>query len=320
MSNPEVVVVGSCMTDLVSYTSRLPKPGETIHGHRFSIGFGGKGANQCIAARRLGASTAMVAMVGDDSFGQNYLQNFKDNGVDITHVGVTKEAATGVAPIAVDDSGENCIIIVAGANLKMTKKEVEAAESMVKKSSVLVCQGEITMEATLAALVMARKHQGKLDILQYTFFPVVKTRSDLGQIQTIQGHGKNYMDKEWEVTVAEVLTSICIKNVKDAESAAEELLSRGCGSVIITLGGEGALYSTSNGHVHVSAEKVTPVDTTGAGDAFVGALAYFMACYPQLDMVEMIRRSCKVATVSVQAPGTQSSYPARDKLPKEIFV
>ncbi|XP_042890105.1 ribokinase-like [Penaeus japonicus] len=309
MANPQVVVVGSCMTDLVSYTTRLPKPGETIHGHRFSIGFGGKGANQCIAATRLGASTAMVAMVGDDSFGQNYLQNFRDNGVDISHVGVTKEAATGVAPIAVDDSGENCIIIVAGANLKMTKKEVEKAEGMIKSSSVLVCQGEITMEATLAALLMARKHNVK------TLMNAAPADASLDP-SIIQNSDVFCVNE----TEAEVLTSICIKNVKDAERAAEELLSRGCGSVIITLGGEGALYSTSQGHMHVSAEKVTPVDTTGAGDAFVGALAYYMASHSQLDMVEMIQRSCKVATVSVQAPGTQSSYPARDKLPNEIFA
>ncbi|XP_064107463.1 ribokinase-like [Macrobrachium nipponense] len=119
---------------------------------------------------------------------------------------------------------------------------------------------------------------------------------------------------------AEVLTGIEVKSIVDAQSAAEGLLSQGCSSVIITLGGEGALYSFQGQHEHIPAEKVTPVDTTGAGDAFVGALAYYLAYHPSLTMTEMIQRSCKIATVSVQAPGTQSSYPKKDDLPVELFL
>lgn len=309
MSASKVVVVGSCMTDLVSYTPKLPKPGETLHGHRFSIGFGGKGANQCIAATRLGASTSMVAMVGDDSFGHNYLENFKENGVDTRHVGISKEAATGVAPIAVDDSGENCIIIVAGANLKMTPEDVMLAEEIIKLSSVVVCQGEITMEATLTALTLARKHNVK------TVMNAAPANANLDP--EIVKNSDIFCVNESE---AEVLTGIEVKSTADAKLAAEELLSRGCSCVIITLGGEGALYSNQEGHKHIPTEKVTPLDTTGAGDAFVGALAYYLAYHPHLCMTDIIQRSCKVASVSVLSPGTQSSYPRKDALPEEIFL
>lgn len=309
MAASKVVVVGSCMTDLVSYTSRLPKPGETIHGHKFSIGFGGKGANQCIAATRLGAATSMVAMVGEDSFGHNYLENFRINHVDTKYVGVTKEAATGVAPIAVDDSGENCIIIVAGANLKMTPADVLKAEDIIRNACVMVCQGEITMEATLTALTLARKFKVK------TVMNAAPANADLDP--EIVKNSDIFCVNESE---AEVLTGIEVKSIVDAQSAAEGLLSQGCGSVIITLGGDGALYSIQGQHEHIPAEKVTPVDTTGAGDAFVGALAYYLAYHPSLTMTEMIQRSCKIATVSVQAPGTQSSYPKKDDLPVELFL
>lgn len=306
--SPKVVVVGSCMTDLISNAPRLPQPGETLLGHKFTVGFGGKGANQCVAATRLGATTAMVAMVGDDSFGHNYLQNFKENGVDTTLVGVTKEAATGAASIVVDAAGENCIVIVAGANLKMTPSDVEQAEGVIQGASVLVCQGEITPAATLAALRLAQKHK--------VMTVMNAAPADVSLDPAIIEHSDIFCVNESE---AEALTNLKVKTVKDAEQAAEALLQRGSSSVIITLGGEGAVYSTAKGHTHITSEKVTPVDTTGAGDAFVGALAYYLAYHPQLTMVEMLQRSCQVATHSVLSPGTQSSYPTRDQLPAHLF-
>lgn len=245
----------------------------------------------------------------DDSFGTNYLQNFRDNGVIISHVGVTSEAATGVAPIAVDDAGENCIIIVAGANLKMTAANVEKAEPLIKESCVVVCQGEITMEATLAALTMARKYNVK------TLMNAAPADSSLDP--AILKNSDIFCVNESE---AEALTEVRVQTVMDAQRAAEVLLTRGCGSVIVTLGGEGALYSTGDGHIHVPAEKVTPVDTTGAGDAFVGTLAYYLAYHPHLSMEDMLQRSCKVATISVQAAGTQTSFPTRNKLDNYLFV
>ncbi|KAG0697397.1 Ribokinase [Chionoecetes opilio] len=250
----------------------------------------------------------LFLQVGDDSFGQNYLQNFKDNKVDTTFVGVTKEAATGVAPIVVDDAGENCIIIVAGANLKMTPGDVERAEAMIRGASVVVCQGEITPAATLTALRLARTHKVK------TLMNAAPADASLDA--AIIEHSDIFCVNESE---AEVLTKLKVKTREDAEQAAEALLQRGSRSVIITLGGDGAVYSTAEGHAHTAAQKVTPVDTTGAGDAFVGALAYYLAYHPRLAMKEMLHRACQVATASVLAPGTQASYPTRDQLPSHLF-
>lgn len=273
------------------------------------MAFGGKGANQCVVAKRLGATTAMVAMVGDDLFGQNYLQNLKDNGVDTSFVGVTKEAPTGVATITVDDAGQNSIIVVPGANMKMTPSDVERAEDVIKGAAVVVCQAEITSSATVTALKLARKYKVKT--------LVNAAPADASLDAAIIEHSDILCVNEFE---AEVLTQTKVKTRKDAEQAAEALLQRGTESVIVTLGGDGAMYSTAEGHTHIPAKKVTPVDTTGAGDAFVGALAYYLVYHPHLAMVEMLHRSCHVATTSVLAAGAQTSYLTKDQLPGHLFT
>ncbi|CAH1263239.1 RBKS [Branchiostoma lanceolatum] len=306
----DVVVVGSCNMDLISYVPRLPKPGETIHGHKFSLGFGGKGANQCVMAARLGAATAMVAKVGDDVFGSNFVQNFKDNGVNVDHVQVTKEAATGVAPIAVNDDGQNSIIIVSGANLKLTAADVREHESVVTHAKVLICQLEIQPETSLEALRIAKQH-GVTTILnpapaQATLDPELYKVSDI------------FCPNETE---AEILTGLPVTTVEEAEKAADVLLDKGCKKVIITLGEKGCLCKSSKSEkgIHVPARKVSPVDTTGAGDAFVGSLAYYMACHKDLRLEEAIQKACHISSISVCSPGTQTSFPYRKDLPQDLF-
>ncbi|XP_078068386.1 ribokinase isoform X6 [Mustelus asterias] len=243
----DVVVVGSCMTDLVSYTPRLPKAGETIHGHKFLIGFGGKGANQCIQAARLGAKSAMVGKVGKDSFGDNYIENFKSNGVSTDYVGQTDEASTGVAPITVNDEGQNAIVIVAGANLLLNSEDLEQASKVIGCAKVVVCQLEIRPAVTLTALKIAHKAGVK------TIFNPAPAIADLDP----------EFYKETDV--------FCCN------------------------------------------------ETEGAGDSFVGALAFYMAYYPCMELEEMSRRACDIASVSVQSQGTQASYPYRAQLPQELF-
>ncbi|XP_064623530.1 ribokinase-like [Lineus longissimus] len=306
----DVVVVGSCNIDLISYVPRLPKAGETLHGHKFAIGFGGKGANQCVVASRLGTTTAMVAKLGDDTFGHDYIQNFKDNSVNIDHVSVTKEASSGVAPIAVNDDGQNAIVIVSGANLKLSEEDLNKAENIIKSSKVMVCQLEVRPEITLAALRMAKKH-GVTSILN----PAPSQPSlDPEMFQTCDIFCPNE-------TETEILTGLPVSSVDDAKTATKALLDRGCKMVIITLGSQGCVLASKDKPeaVHILARSVTPVDTTGAGDAFVGALASYLAKYPDLGMEETIRRSCEIATISVQAPGTQTSYPWKKDLPSELF-
>ncbi|MED6282742.1 hypothetical protein CHARACLAT_001502 [Characodon lateralis] len=178
----DVVVVGSCMTDLVSQAPRLPKAGETIHGHKFFIGFGGKGANQCIQAARLGVKTAMICKVGKDFFGDNYIQNFKENDVHTDFVWQTSDAATGAASITVNDAGENAIVIVAGANMLLGEEELQQALPAIRKAKVLVCQLEISSQTSFQALQMA--HDNKVLVL--VVFLLSGTRSR-GQ-QTQQRH------------------------------------------------------------------------------------------------------------------------------------
>ncbi|XP_008295290.1 ribokinase [Stegastes partitus] len=306
----DVVVVGSCMTDLVSQAPRLPKAGETIHGHKFFIGFGGKGANQCIQAARLGVKTAMVCKVGKDFFGDNYIQNFKDNGVHTDFVGQTSDAATGAASITVNDAGENAIVIVAGANMLLGREELQKALPAISRAKVLVCQLEISPQTSLEALRMARDNKAKTIFNPAPAIPDLDP--DFYKVSDV------FCCNESE---AELLTGSSVTNLEEAHRAGQELLKRGCGSVIITLGPQGSvvLKAQESTSKHVPVPAVTAVDTTGAGDSFIGALAFYMANYSTMPLEEMARRANQVAAVSVQAVGTQTSYPFRRNLPAELF-
>ncbi|XP_074898990.1 ribokinase isoform X1 [Buteo buteo] len=306
----EVVVVGSCMTDLVSLTTQLPRAGETILGHKFFIGFGGKGANQCVQSARLGAKTSLICKVGKDSFGNDYVENLKKNGISTAFVGQTTDAATGTASIIVNSEGQNVIVIVPGANLLLNFEDLKRASDVICKARVVVCQLEITPAVSLEALKMARASGVK------TLFNAAPALADLDpQFYT---HSDIFCCNETE---AEILTGIPVGNLEDAEKVGCMLLERGCKLVIVTLGAEGCMMISVEEPIpkHVPAGKVRAVDTTGAGDSFVGALAFYLAYYPKLPMEEMIRKSNCIASVSVQASGTQSSYPYRKDLPQDLF-
>ncbi|XP_069624440.1 ribokinase [Ranitomeya imitator] len=308
---PQVVVVGSCMTDLVSITPRLPRAGETIHGSKFFIGFGGKGANQCIQASRLGSRTAMVCKVGDDSFGNNYIENFRKNGVCTDFAFQTGAAATGAASIIVNAEGQNAIVIVAGANLLLNSEDLTKASEAITRARVMVCQLEISPEVSLLALRMAHKSGVK------TIFNPAPAMADLDP--AFYTHSDIFCCNESE---AEILTGIPVRSASDAGAAGSLLLAKGCHLVLVTLGGEGCVIVSKEDPraKHIAVQKVTAVDTTGAGDSFIGALAFFIAHYPQLSIEEMVKRSNQIASVSVQAAGTQTSYPCRQHLPEDLFL
>ncbi|XP_054101090.2 ribokinase isoform X1 [Callithrix jacchus] len=248
-----VVVVGSCMTDLVSLTPRLPKPGETIHGHKFFIGFGGKGANQCVQAARLGAKTSMVCKVGRDSFGNDYIENLKQNDISTEFTYQTKDAATGTASIIVNNEGQNIIVIVAGANLLLNTEDLRAAANIISRAKVMVCQLEITPATSLEALTMAHRSGVK------TLFNPAPAIADLDpRFYTLSNV---FCCNESE---AEILTGLTVGSAADAGEAALVLLKRGCQVVIITLGAEGCvlLSQTEPEPKHIPTEKVKAVDTT----------------------------------------------------------
>lgn len=307
MDKPRICVVGACNIDLISYVPRLPATGETLHGSRFHMGFGGKGANQAVMAARLGGDVAIVTKLGRDLFGENTLENFKDQDVDTRHVHFTGEAFSGVAPIAVDPEGRNAIIIVTGANDHLSSAEIDEARPAIAAAKILVCQLEIPLEVSLHALRIAHEEGVR------AVFNPAPARSDLPR--ELYCLCDVFCPNESET---EILTGMPVGTVEEAERAARVMMERGAGTVVMTLGERGSLIVTADGCEHVPVEPVNAVDTTGAGDAFVGSLAYFLAIGKQLE--EAVRRANTIAAVSVTAQGTQSSFPEAEDLEPSEFV
>ena len=327
LAPPCIVVVGSCNTDLISYMNSFPAPGETVIGDKFESGFGGKGANQCVMAAKLSAGggplVAMIGAVGDDTFGAATLGNFDEVGVHRVGVAIHAGMASGVAPIFVDKSGQNCIVVVPGANDAITPLHVTNALSCAALSRVgaVLCQLEIPTEATLAAL----RHARTVNALS-VFTPAPAPRQQL--------HPDFYS-----------LTDVLVPNEGEARAlagnaelgciaAARVLLARGVGAVVVTLGSRGSLVVLDAAVLyHVPAAHVASVvDTTGAGDAFAGSLAFFYSLLAnaagsgsgdrRLDrpaLLEACRRAAFVAADSVSKRGTQKSYAVRGDLPAALF-
>lgn len=296
--------MGSCNMDLVAFTPRLPVSGETIHGHSFEQVFGGKGANQAVQAATVGAKTAMVGTVGADSLGDSIISNFKAVGVDAAHVGRTDESATGVALISVDDAGNNTIVVVGGANLKLTAGDVEAAKAAIEAAKVVVCQLEVTEEATLAALRLARAAGAR------TILNPAPAHADLNP--ELLAAADVVCPNETETAL---LVDMPTGTIEECTAAAQELRRRGAGAVLMTLGAQGSLYVDGDTtHHEPAAGGVTAVDTTGAGDSFLGSFAAF-ASRGDLAVPECMRRATAVAAESVQRKGAQSSYLDAAELP-----
>lgn len=296
-----VVVVGACNIDLVSYVPRLPAPGETLHGMRFQIGFGGKGANQAVMAAKLGAQVCMIGKVGCDVFGDDTLRNFAALGINTAHLHRTSEAASGVASIAVDAEGRNAIIIVMGANDLLTHQEIEAARDEITRADVVVGQREIPLEITLAVLRMAHVAGVR------TIFNPAPAKAALPdecyQVSDI------ICPNESETAL---LTGMPVETLAQCEAAACELLRRGARTVILTLGARGCLLVSAARAVHIPAQHVQAVDSTGAGDAFVGSLACLLG--EGMPLEDAVRTANAIATQTVLKPGTQASFPTRAEL------
>nr|BAN20640.1 ribokinase [Riptortus pedestris] len=307
---PEIVVFGSCMVDLVCYAPRLPRPGETIHGSDFKMGNGGKGANQCVAAAKLGASTCLIARVGKDSFGANYKADLHSLGVNTDHVIITENISTGMAQITVSDTGENVIVIVPGANNKLSFEDAQNAQNFLLNSRVVIFQFETPLKSTIEVLQFVKREGSPCTIVNGA--PAIKS-VDLKIYELCDIFCVN------ESEAAE-FTGLNVSSVSDAFLALKKLQSYGCKTVIITLGKDGAVFSEDgNDPQHISSPSVSAVDTTGAGDAFIGALAYFTARFPNSSLGSRISRACKVASHSVLFKGTQSSFPNKNDLSDEFF-
>ncbi len=296
---PVICVVGSSNIDLTFRAARLPKPGETLPGHGFQLGFGGKGANQAVMAARLGAQVRMVSRVGRDVFGEQTLAHFRAEGIDTAHVRADAERPTGVASIVVDDEARNCILVVAGANGALAPDDVRAAAEAVRTADVLLCQLEVPVETTAEALRLARAAGVRTVLNPAPALPLPDEVLALADL---------CVPNETEV---EALTGLPAATLPEAEEAARALLRRGPGTVIVTLGPRGALVVDGQTAQHVPGLQVEAVDTTGAGDAFIGALAVALA--EGRPLAEAVRRANVLAALSVKRPGTQTSFPRRDE-------
>jgi ribokinase len=293
---PKICVVGSSNIDLISRVPRLPKLGETIVGRSFHMGYGGKGANQAVMAARLGAKVTMVTKVGRDVFGEGTRRNYQEQGIDTTYV-MDDERFSGVAPIFVDDSAQNFIVIVPGANLGLSPADARHAAPVIHSADVLICQLEVPVETTLEAFRVA-KAKGVRTILNPA--PAAPLPDELLRLADLCVPNE---------TEAEALTGQAVTTVAEAETSAQVLRARGPRTVIITLGDRGSLLAEDRAVELIPPVRVTAVDPTGAGDAFIGSLAVFLA--EGQPMREAVRRANAVAALSVTRVGTQVSFPMR---------
>jgi ribokinase len=301
---PRIAVVGSANVDLTTFSDQFPKPGETIFGQKFDLGFGGKGANQAVAARLCGADVFMVARVGEDLFGPSTIKNFERLGIDATHVRQVSGVSSGVAPIFVDPAGQNRIIVVKGANDELKPADVEAAAEILKRADCIVLQFEIPLETVYYTIKFARKNGIRCILNPAPAQPIdVKAITDLDY----------FVPNESE---AEAISGVAVRNLDDAKRCAGKLLASGIGQrVIITLGANGSLLAGSEGMQHVPAFPVKSVDSTGAGDAFIGSFAAFLG--EGLPEQEAVRRANLYAGLSTTGVGTQKSFYDRARFDAE---
>ncbi len=300
---PRIAVVGSANTDLITFAATFPRPGETLFGSNFDLGFGGKGANQAVAARLCGAQVLMVAKVGSDLFGEATLKNFSAFGVDTAHVKMVQGAPTGVAPIFVEPNGQNRIIVVKGANDLLLPEDVDAAAGQLRQVDTIILQFEIPLATIYHTVRFARAHG-----IRCIVNPAPAVPASLADLA-----GADYFIPN--ETEAELITGLPVQTLEQAGSCAMALLDKGFPRVVITLGARGALLADGAGQVHVPPFAVTAVDTTGAGDAFIGSLAVFLAeGMPEKDAVA---RASLYAALSTTRVGTQKSFPRRAELETE---
>ncbi|MFK3691124.1 ribokinase [Agrobacterium tumefaciens] len=299
MSN-KIGVVGSNMVDLITYVDRMPGPGETLEAPTFEMGCGGKGANQAVAAARLGAEVMMVTRVGDDVFADNTIRNLASFGVDTRHVVKVAGKSSGVAPIFVEQSGENSILIVKGANANLLPVEVDKAAADLKECGLILMQMEVPVETVYHTIEFAAQN-GIETILNPAPAAANLDPERIRQVTFL-------VPNESELAL---LSGLPTNTDEDIVTAARSLIARGIRTVIVTLGGRGARVITSNEIINIEPVKVTPRDTTGAGDAFIGSFARFYA--ETREVVSSLKKASLYAAHSITRPGTQKAYASIDE-------
>lgn len=300
MNKRKIVVVGSSNTDMVIKLDRIPRPGETIIGGDFIMAAGGKGANQAVAAARLGGEVTFVARVGADIFGKQAVQNFQEEGINTEFMVVDEESPSGVALIFVDQKGENSIAVASGANGRLSEQDVATARVKLEDAEVLLLQLETPLETVRYAASMAAEKG-----VQVILNPAPARELDDALLSNITVLTPNESETE-------LLTGVKIEDEESAKAAAQILRDRGVADVIITLGAQGSLMVTGTQAAMIPTKEVQAVDTTAAGDAFNGALAYAIAVGKPLE--EAARFANLVGALSATRMGAQPSMPTNKEL------
>ncbi|MHC4739815.1 MAG: ribokinase [Planctomycetota bacterium] len=299
-AKPKITVVGSSNMDLVVKSERIPVTGETILGGDFVMVPGGKGANQAVAAARLGADVFFIAKLGDDIFGSQSLTNFKKVGINTAYVTQTKQAPSGVALINIDNNGHNIIIVAPGANGILSPEDVKQAEPDIASSGALVAQLEIPLKTVEFAAEIAHKHN-----VPFILDPAPARQLSAKLLSIVDVLTPNE-------TEAQILTGIEVKDKDSAVTASKKMLESGIKAVILTMGAAGFLLAEAGQTEFVPAKKVNPVDSTAAGDVFTGSLATGLAAGKTL--LDAALFANHAAALSVTKIGAQSSIPALDQV------
>jgi ribokinase len=302
MEDGGVLVIGSANMDLVVTAERFPYPGETIFGKKFSMFPGGKGANQAVCSAKLGGKTAFVGKFGDDQFRKVLTEGMRKDGVNLDYIFTDKKEDTGVAFIIVSGDGQNEIVVISGSNMKLHPEDLEVRKELFKSYQIILCQLEIPLKTVLQCARNA-KENNKIFILNPA--PAQELPDELFALT-------DYLTPN-EIEL-EVLTGKSITDEESIVKAAQHLIKKGVRNIIITLGSKGALLVNENEQMKFPAVKVNAVDTTAAGDAFNGAVAYSLGNGSTVH--EAIEFANKVAAFSVTRAGAQSSMPIMNDIIK----
>lgn len=297
--NNKILVIGSSNTDMTIKGKKLPAPGETVTGGIFYMGPGGKGANQAVAAKRLGGDVTFICKVGNDIFGDNALEGYKKEGIDISHVMRSKEAS-GTALILVDDSGENCISVASGANGDITPADIDSVADVIRNSGFLILQLEIPVESVLRAAKIAHE-AGVYVILNPA--PACELPKEIFKYISLMTPNRSE---------ASIMSGCAVTDEASLGKAVEVLRGYGVKDFVVTLGSKGSLVFQGGKSEMIPSLKVNAVDATAAGDTFCGALCVGLS--EGLSLQDAARFATKASAITVTRPGAQNSIPTRNEI------
>jgi len=302
---PHVVVVGSLNMDLVVRVPHMPAPGETILGANFQTIPGGKGANQAVAAARMGARVTMIGCVGNDDFGKTLVDNLTRESIDVSNISIAPDAATGIAMITVDENGQNSIVVASGANMELTAEDIRAAWKKIEDIDIVVMPLEVSLECIEEAATLAKKSSAKV---------VLNPAPAQELSEKLLSKVDILIPNESETAL---LTGLEVNTLEEAEIAAKKLQSKGVDTVILTLGARGAMLIAENTDAQIfSSYPTNVVDTTAAGDAFVATLTFGVSS--GVPIKEAIQLANASGALAVSKIGAQPSLPTKSEVSQFI--